>query len=1523
MSEIKHKITNLLNGIENDEIQYDELKSIRDYILQNTVSKEDVFLFFDLLHFSNTSKILCDHNSNEWAFNISKLIEKYNFHLGQLLYQRAIRYKNKVAINIIDGDKKIEITYNKLWTDIIEIANALQSIEIDKKVIVGILSPNQYKSAALDLACLSFGFRIIPIPLNSTKDHFSYILAEASITHLFLGGEKAVQLWNSIEDDHKLNVIDVNNTRTIKSNSMSWDDFIDHSNETLSIQNIDSLNDQDMNKTLTIMYTSGSTSNPKGVKFSQLNIVSKRFARALALPDISNEDTFLCYLPLFHTFGRYFELMGSLFWGATYTFAESPSFNSLLKDFKIVSPTVFISIPKRWVQIYDLMNDSLDLDLSSKQKINKKLMEITGEKLKWGLSAAGFLDPDIFRFFQDNEIELISGYGMTEATGGITMTPPNQYIEHSVGKALPGVELKIEEDGELCMKGPYISSGFYKDENSESFNNGWFHSGDIFNEENGYYFIIDRKKDIYKNSRGQTIAPQKIENLFQDFDLVKSVFLVGDGKEYNTVLIYPNKENVDFDLKNMNENQVQDIFSAMLISINGFLSPFERIVNFAIIDRNFSSENNELTQKGTFKRKNIIYNFNTVIESMYKKNYVSLYNENKEIKFPNWLIREIGTIKSNIKWNGNEISINDKNIFLTFRWLDENANIGGFNYGIEKQTFDLSQFINDPKLWLGNEEFVKFISTPIYRVKEAIPYERVSIIINNGNFSETKIEKSETETELQLQTLHNSLSLYLNSQESFHISLNQLIESKNNEWIDVIIDTFIQYLEHPNPMFRIKLLETISPILSEELFVDQLKDNFRYYIENTVNEDFNFNVTKINNKQYDRLIGYLKMMHSKIDTIDSIDKSFIQKVLSIICEYGKIHPTQFISARSELVWWQLSKSPSQIQSLAQKEYYNLINGFRLWIGPNVSLTIDRETKEEYTWREVITFDDNVRAKYREKLLKAISSTALIKESIFLSSNDTILQLSDIPKNGVWITHLNTKNGKSSFRILIKTISFGTYNIVLNLNQSLDREFFEEEIKWLILMGSPSSGQNQLVEKFGGYWPEESIYTEEYITDDTVNIHLERYKNEINSGEKTDRWQMRWLHYIWNGVQAYIEFWHRTDNKLAIHPPIPDNLIIPPHDYNTGNRIISISERKQVDSVGRFYLDLYTHYIVDTESRFPGLKHMADWELIFTATLEATKVKNGIPILKMLKKDLLQKENKNIFKELGLTEKRINSFLEDFNNFGVLTKPVVFAALRYERWLDLNQSAKNEAKASILKELYHDYNLNSLLDEYPETRVRFFMMTCLKDSGDNLNSYFQSIIRDMRAKKLSPWNLKDRIEEILTNTNLNDDDKFFLARMLYPHIDAADYVELVKTNKGDKKNLDLVFKTEDSKGKIFTIRPPFQPKEIAKFQSIISKENLSVTFNANHEFLFLVNDRNKVIGGLYYKIKNKTRVHLEWVVIMKKYQRRNLSKRLMDDFFNRIKQGGQEMITVGFYHESFFYKQGFSIDQSFGGLVKKL
>ena len=318
---------------------------------------------------------------------------------------------------------------------------------------------------------------------------------------------------------------------------------------------------------------------------------------------------FLAYLPLFHTFGRYFEMLGSIFWGSSYCFAESPAFNSLLNDFKIVKPTIFISIPKRWLQLYEMLQSEMDRFSDDEKIIKKRLQQITGGNLKWGLSAAGFLDPDIFLFFQSNDLNLLSGYGMTEATGGITMTPPDDYIPNSVGKILPGIDLKLQNDGELCIKGPYVTRSYYKENNNEIFKNGWFHTEDIFEERNGHYFIIDRKKDIYKNTRGQTISPQKIENLFQDFDAIKSIFLVGDGQEFNSLLIYPDYDKAPIDLKLESAKNIRDFFSSIILSVNSFLAPYERIVNYIIINRDFSEMRGELTHKGTFIRNKILKNF--------------------------------------------------------------------------------------------------------------------------------------------------------------------------------------------------------------------------------------------------------------------------------------------------------------------------------------------------------------------------------------------------------------------------------------------------------------------------------------------------------------------------------------------------------------------------------------------------------------------------------------------------------------------------------------------------------------------------------------------------------------------------------------------------------------------------------------------------------------------------------------------------------------------------------------------------
>ena len=160
-------------------------------------------------------------------------------------------------------------------------------------------------------------------------------------------------------------------------------------------------------------------------------------------------------------------------------------------------------------------------------------------------------------------------------------------------------------------------------------------------------------------------------------------------------------------------------------------------------------------------------------------------------------------------------------------------------------------------------------------------------------------------------------------------------------------------------------------------------------------------------------------------------------------------------------------------------------------------------------------------------------------------------------------------------------------------------------------------------------------------------------------------------------------------------------------------------------------------------------------------------------------------------------------------------------------------------------------------------------------------------------------------------------------MLFPHVNAADYVELVTTSAGEKEQLNLVFQTESLDGKVYRIRPPFLPKEIAQFHTLLSESFLTGVFTIHHEFLLIFNIKNRIVGGLFWKPMKNKRIHLEWVAIKQKYRGKNLSSYLLSDFFKRMKHHNIKVITVGFYVEKFFSKHGFKLNKRYGGLVKKI
>jgi long-subunit acyl-CoA synthetase (AMP-forming)/GNAT superfamily N-acetyltransferase len=1529
-------LPNLYENCQSGDLGQEYLLNLGKKLSNRGSDPQEIHTFLEACHLPYVNQLFSDPKlHNQWLAIIQLLLTRSTYNFGNMFSQRAERQPQKNCFKIIDGNGIKEVSYEAAWKKVTKIGKSINCwIKDTPNHVIGLFTPNTYHGALIDLSCLSFGYVNVPIPANTSLANLKYILNHARITHLFVDGNNQIDLVQQIHKTRPdLHITHLSNRGNKIPGSMSWSRFMELSTNVNTDDLYKRIYECDMAALATIMYTSGTTANPKGIVFTQNNIISKRFARALALPHINSDDIFLAYLPLYHTFGRFLELMGVIFWGATYCLAPSPTFKSLLRNFKQIKPSVFISIPKRWSQLYEYAASRIPLESASAKKIKDTVEYITGGNLRTGLSAAGYLDPEVFLFFQGNGIELLSGYGMTEATGGILMTPMSDYHIDSVGKPLPGIEVKLADDGEMLIRGPYVSDYYYDKPVKLTHRNNWFHTGDIFNIKKDHYYIIDRKKEIYKNNRGQTIAPQKIENMFQDFDAIQSAFLIGDGREYNSLLIYQSPQFTVPDLDD-SENTSEVYFRSLVQSVNSFLVPYERIVNFALVDRDFSLELGERTQKKTYKRNQILKNFKTLIEPMYEIDYVLLIHLDKEIRIPKWLLREKGIIQSDLVWDGHLITVRNTAGGLPVRWHKDQILIGDFIYWLSDQTLTLQSILNSPDQWLGNHSLVEFVGTSIYRIKDFEPATQIQLDIktfNESTFQPTSetldiLKESIRKSDYSLEKLHLAAGC-LNLPQKYHLTIpltfiNKVISDGSSNIRQIAINLLLRIRWHPSTRVRIRVLEYLTPHIDGELFINLLSDIYRTRSDKVAIDELALDVRQLQKTHFESILTYLQGLRENPQELSNWQIFLIQTLIQTLSEYGVRHPISFIWARAEIISWELCKTTDSIRSTAQRVFLRMTNGFRDWIKPPRRLAIDRETGEEYLWKDLIVFDTNVETEYQSRLLIALENLPIVKEAVFHFSTGRLLEIDDIQQKGIWITCLGQNFGKIVFRVLVQTRDNESHNFAVNLNINQKKEFILNEIKWLVVTGSSNFGP-KLVEDFGGYWPEEDLYTEEYIPGETLVQYLDRNSKEIANGLAKDRWDMRWLHFIWNGIMAYSDFWNRSNRQLMIADPSPENLIIPEHDYAVGTRLISISNRKRISTIKDLIIPLYENFILKTEDSYPGLHRMAGWEIVFIALFQAVTVKRGLAVLNTFCDELRDRTLKQKAESLGLTVQRIKDFIKDSDDNGVLTKQVVFAALRYERWLSLNPEATDEARGSMLQELYKDYHLGSLLDDYPETRIRFFIMTCFRDVSDKLKEELTRLQKGLRSRSIVLQELDAHLQKIIDRIKVSKSEEYFLTRLLFEHLDAAQYGELISWDIGTKSKLDLITLTLDSFGEQYRIRPPFHPREIAKFYSMLVKSNLNSVFQSQHEFLFVITGTGQLIGGVFWKKISSKAAYLERIVIHENFRKRQLARRLLNELFQRLKDRRLKYITVGFFQARLFYNIGFKINKRFGGLVKEI
>ncbi|MEN8191663.1 MAG: GNAT family N-acetyltransferase [Bacteroidota bacterium] len=1507
------------------------------FILSESQNSDEIIIkkiIHEILNLIRYSIWLQKISSDEkWHLLIYQLIKTSNYNFGILFNQRVRDYSEKTLFKVIQGNRYEEYSWNRTNTIVRKYSSSLKSLISEyesSEMHLAFLMENSVEMASLDIACLTTGIKNVMIPANSVSAHILFILNQTKVPIIIASDEKQLAKIKSIKSEIPyLKMVVLLKGRSIENWVISFDELL--KNYTIHDDEINT-GQVEIDDLTTIMYTSGTTGDPKGIMFSQMNIVYKRFCRALALPKISDADRYLSFLPLFHTFGRYLELTGSIFWGAEYCFMENPSVETMISNMNLVKPTIFISIPKKWLQLFEAVTARVNIELDSEEKIENAVTEVTGGELKWGLSAAGFLPPEVFQFFQKHGIELMSGFGMTEATGGISMTPPGEYTENSLGKALPGIKMKVETDGELLIKGEYVMLGYYDQEFNETFvGDGWLPTGDIMREDKrGFIEIIDRKKEIYKNIKGETVAPQKIENFFRDFENIKQVFLVGDHRAFNTLLIYPNFEEAKSFFDHMDEEQTMEYFSSIIVTVNNFLAPFERIVDFRIIDHPFTTENGELTPKGTYKRRVVEKNFSDIIEQMYQKTHTIINVGPLTVKVPNWFLREKGCLSGDIVAMGNDLVIPKLSKLLQIEFVDEEKQlikIGGYIYKLHKDHLDLQPLLTNASLWVGNKELVEFTNSGIIQWTRKITgtddlsfVDTFDVVVVDEQ-SVNELKKYISAGEDSLIGLHKALLLL--QSDTFKCSENTI------KYLDQILN---DSLSSNYSLARIFLSRpTITKLLEvrRELFKLLLKYNSAYSISEMFNLylDFDCNVindeiiqTVIENIKKDQFVQLIELLLSKriekYRLAADIIETCYPSLLKMIGEFGTLHPTTYIKLREILVRLQLQEADSSLGKLAWQTRTDLRNGFRKWLGENQKIAVDMETGDEYKWKDVIVLEEDIEPSDKEILFNSISKTQVLREAIFLFSGGKLIRLSSILPSGIWVSFIKKYHHKSLFRVSVQTRMYGSFDLILTIHKNREDESIFKEINWLIMAGSDIIAKD-LVEDFGGYWREYKVGSSKY----NAGSNVERVvKREIRKNDDLaqERIKLLWPFFVWNASVGYINFWKLTGSKFILADATTRNFIIPSHDYQTGTKILSLSETMEYKSVSELIQKFYTDFIEETLKEFEFLPLKNVWNYIISGFIEGIGESEGLKLLEDYK---LEIENNNTQNEL--LSKTVNEFITIIRLGRFLPKRLFFAIKRFHRWFNLNSEASFSAQAEMLLELYDTYRLGELEELYPEVRTRFFLETVLVNSSDSTKEVLNNIAEKFHDHTIEKDEMLQYISQLQEEYELSEKEKFFLARLSYPHLKPTVTADFMTVKTDLAKGANLVIQLNDYDGLPFFIRQPVTPKEISRLHNLFIDANLLVSFQDKHNYIVAISERGFIIGGLFYSQSEENTVHMEKIVVSNHYRRKGISDMLMNEFFERMKSDGLKYVTTGFFRPEYFYRFGFKVEKKYSGLVKKL
>lgn len=578
-----------------------------------------------------------------------------------LLTNYKSEYSNKTIIAGRDKNAHWQ-TYqtDDFITKINNLSKALLDIGLQKGDRVALMSGNRPEWSIVDFACNQLGIALVPLYPTLAPQDLSYIVNDAEVKLIFVSNTDLSERVDTALNDHQLTIPIYSFDHTAHHKDL---DSLFEIGEKLSTDlkpYNDAIQEDDL---LTLIYTSGTTGKPKGVYLSHKNILSNvQACNHLIRPDFKKAISFL---PLCHIFER---MVVYMYYSKGVEIYFCETLDNVVVDINDVKPDLFTTVPRVLEKVYDkivskgkdltgikksLFMWALDLGLRyqepaknsawynfqlaiARKLIFSKWKEALGGNIKIIVSGGAALQERLARVFWAADMKVLEGYGLTETSPVIAV---NTFMDTgikfgTVGRPLKNLEVKIAPDGEILVKGPSITSGYYKNDEAtkETFDeNGFLKTGDIGEiSSDGFLKITDRKKEMFKTAGGKYIAPQAIETKLMESTLIAQIMVLGENRKFPSALIVPAFEEIEKWMKfkgvavvskeeTVKNPKVIEKYNQEIERLSTEFGHWEKIKKFILLPKEWTIDDGQLTPKLSLKRKVILKEFDEKIEEMYQE----------------------------------------------------------------------------------------------------------------------------------------------------------------------------------------------------------------------------------------------------------------------------------------------------------------------------------------------------------------------------------------------------------------------------------------------------------------------------------------------------------------------------------------------------------------------------------------------------------------------------------------------------------------------------------------------------------------------------------------------------------------------------------------------------------------------------------------------------------------------------------------------------------------------------------------